>query len=237
MVVGQHHEGRPRRRLPHRLLGQRRQHPLDPGRRHRELLLPPVDQHRAAPAGAPAPPPAPGPTWPAPRIMDRGQRRPLRRGLRAAAARASRPRRAPPSARVRPPQHWPISGPSGTSSDCRTPPRASSARAASIAIYSSCPPPMVPSVRFADDQHPGAGLARRRALRALAPAPASPAPGRGSASTASGRTSIISAPAQAVHRHQHPLRRRRRVEPRALPVVRRRSPPPSTAPRAPRPPA
>ncbi len=71
--------------------------------------------------------------------------------------------------RVRPPQHWPISGPSGTSSDWRIAPRASSARAASIAMYSSCPPPIVPSVRFSDTSIQAPASRGVEPLRALYP--------------------------------------------------------------------
>ena len=46
-------------------------------------------------------------------------------------------------------------------------PRASMARAASIAMYSSWPPPMVPMVALRADRHPGAGLARGRAAGLL----------------------------------------------------------------------
>ena len=143
----------------------------------------------------------------------------------SAAARSALPARrrraASTDSRVRPPQHWPISGPSGMSSVCRVAARAPAcARAASIAMYSSWPPPMVPIIACARDHHPGAALARRRAARRLDPHQrrvalvAAEAVDRVGTHRHAPRRS-----AQPVDRHQHALRRRRRVEPRAVLVV------------------
>ena len=67
-------------------------------------------------------------------------------------------------ASTRPPQHWPISGPSGMSRRrWRSARRASIARALSIAMNSSWPPPMVPRSR------PARPASRRPASRGVEP--------------------------------------------------------------------
>ena len=101
-------------------------------------------------------------------------------------------------------------------------------RALSIAIYSSWPPPIVPKMRFGAHQHPCALFARRRPLgrRHLRPAPHADA--RRESLTGCWRAvahGLFYHDFQAfaclhpLDRHQHALRRRRRVELRADLVI------------------
>ena len=160
------------------------------------------------------------PTWPAPKISTSGS------ALRSSAARARSALQPAASSRatessVRPPQHWPISGPSGTSRVVVSSPRASMARAASMAMYSSWPPPMVPSIACGPTtiQAPASRGVEPRAVSTVTRAAVAWSPRKRSRS--SGRTVMRLPPPrrQAGHRHQHALGRGRGFEARAGLVV------------------
>ena len=167
MVVGQDHERGAGRARGARLLRQRRQPRLEPAAASAPVPRRAGRPAPAAPAAAPAPPPAPG---------RRGRRRRscTSGSARRSASAAARRRSHPPASRRAHRQHG---APAAALADLRPErnverrgslsPRASIARAASIAMYSSWPPPMVPIGAARPHHHPGAALARRRAARLL----------------------------------------------------------------------
>ena len=235
MVVRQHDEGRAGRRVAHDLLRHRRQPRLDAFRHAVERLGARLDHDD----------------------VDRQQRERRRQRLADMAAAEEidmRPRSASAGLRPhatsssrrhasidrpirtdmldRPPQHWPISGPSGTSSEQRPPPcrrgspgwRRSICRALSIAMNSSWPPPIVPKIAVGETSIQAPCFARRRALGRRRPRPAPRRGWRVEESRAGCRrpqahSAPAASPPQPLDRHQHALRRRRRVEARADLVV------------------
>ena len=228
---------RPARRPPHHLLGQRRQHASrSPAGASRELLRALVDQHRPHRQQRQRRRERPADVAGAEDVAPRAAPRARLGGQRAAAAPAS-PRSARTTASsVRPPQHWPISGPSGMSSALGgrrrapaspAPRRSPCTRAGRRRWCRAC--------ACAADEHPGAGLARGRAAGALDPRPAPPPP-------ASTRKPVDRAPAGRVTAPPRAAARSPSARARASPArraagrsgSRRRWPPPSTAPRAPR---
>ena len=166
MLVRQHEKERAGRRVRDLALdGVDRDAPdvRGPGRAERGrvgeafvALVDPVDRRRrASPAAS--------------RSRGRRGRRRTAADERAARSPASAPAPRRRAARARsvtaPPQHWPSAGPSAN--DCSLgcdAPLASIARAVVIAFSSRCPPPIVPTLRRAD-QHARADVARHRAAR------------------------------------------------------------------------
>ena len=234
VVVGQHDEGRARRApaapSPRAAASEPVRSPPAPAR------APPRAGRRApaAPAAAPAPPRARGRHGRRRRSCDRRQRRALLGGQRGAQA----PRVSPPSAArhreqrpaaaaladLRPERHVehladrrraPAS-PAPHRSPCTRAARRRSCRSSDRATTSiHAPASRGVEPRAVSTRTSAAGPASRNAVDRFHP-------------------QRHQTPPRRVHRHQHALRRRRRIEPRACRGSRRRSPPPSTAPRAPR---
>ncbi len=161
------------------------------------------------------------PTWPAPKISTSGS------AMRSSTARARSAPQPGASSRatessVRPPQHWPISGPRGMSRVVGPSPRAEHGAGGVDGHVLELAAADGAERRLRPDDHPGAGLARGRAAGGL---DGHERGGRLVAAEAveelgaDGHRACLPLPAQARHRHQDALGRRRGLEARAGLVV------------------